>query len=84
MDVKAVSHCWWFYQYGWLETACLLCKEEETLDILSARDLLMEGSDPSDSDSTLMASIPRDPESTVSCYFLRFLWLSLSLCSGLL
>ncbi|XP_034245374.1 PH and SEC7 domain-containing protein-like isoform X2 [Thrips palmi] len=38
--------------------------QEETLDILSARDLLMEGSDPSDSDSTLMASIPRDPEST--------------------
>ncbi|KAK3917442.1 PH and SEC7 domain-containing protein [Frankliniella fusca] len=39
-------------------------QEEETLDILSARDLLMEGSDASDSDSTLMASIPRDPESS--------------------
>lgn len=38
-------------------------RQEETLDILSARDLLMEGSDASDSDSTLMASIPRDPES---------------------
>ncbi|XP_026287868.1 PH and SEC7 domain-containing protein isoform X2 [Frankliniella occidentalis] len=38
--------------------------QEETLDILSARDLLMEGSDASDSDSTLMASIPRDPESS--------------------
>lgn len=49
-----------------LRLVFVLCEEEETLDILSARDLLMEGSDPSDSDSTLMASIPRDPESTVS------------------